>query len=56
MSLVTNRTACALGSHRVLEPAGALPQSAWKIDNDPRAFENEILCDVECLNVDSASF
>ena len=56
MSVVTNRTACALGSHRVLEPAGALPQSAWKIDNDPHAFENEILCDVECLNVDSASF
>jgi L-erythro-3,5-diaminohexanoate dehydrogenase len=47
---------CRLGSHRVCEPKGALPQSAWKLDNTPRAFANEILCDVETLNVDSASF
>ncbi|HKU66548.1 MAG TPA: L-erythro-3,5-diaminohexanoate dehydrogenase [Candidatus Baltobacteraceae bacterium] len=46
----------ALGTHRVLEPAGAMPQSAHKIDNTPVAFENEILCDVETLNIDSASF
>jgi L-erythro-3,5-diaminohexanoate dehydrogenase len=47
---------CALGSHRVLAPPGALPQNAWKIDNTPVAHANEILCEVECLNVDSASF
>jgi L-erythro-3,5-diaminohexanoate dehydrogenase len=47
---------CRLGSHRVLEPKGALPQAAWKIDNTPRAYANEILCAVETLNVDSASF
>jgi L-erythro-3,5-diaminohexanoate dehydrogenase len=47
---------CALGSHRVIAPAGALPQNAWKIDNAPVAHENEILCEVETLNVDSASF
>ena len=47
---------CRLGSHRVLEPKGALPQAAWKLDNTPRAYANEILCDVETLNVDSASF
>ncbi|HEY0614822.1 MAG TPA: L-erythro-3,5-diaminohexanoate dehydrogenase [Candidatus Elarobacter sp.] len=47
---------CRLGSHRVLEPKGALPQSAWKVDNTPRVFANEILCDVETLNIDSASF
>jgi L-erythro-3,5-diaminohexanoate dehydrogenase len=46
----------ALGTHRVIEPAGAMPQSAHKIDNTPVAFENEILCDVETLNIDSASF
>lgn len=45
-----------LGLHRVLEPAGALPQAAWKLDNTPRAHANEILCDVEILNLDSASF
>jgi L-erythro-3,5-diaminohexanoate dehydrogenase len=50
------RPLCDLGSHRVLEPAGALPQGAWKLDATPRAFENEIRCDVEALNIDSASF
>ncbi|GAC1571334.1 MAG: L-erythro-3,5-diaminohexanoate dehydrogenase [Candidatus Elarobacter sp.] len=45
-----------LGSHRVLEPKGALPQAAWKLDNTPHAYDNEILCDVETLNIDSASF
>lgn len=47
---------CRLGSHRVLEPKGALPQAAWRIDNSPRAYANEILCAVETLNIDSASF
>jgi len=49
-------TGCRLGSHRVVEPKGALPQGAWRVDNTPRAYANEILCDVETLNVDSASF
>jgi L-erythro-3,5-diaminohexanoate dehydrogenase len=40
----------------VLEPAGAMPQSAWKIDNTPVPHDNEILCSVETLNIDSASF
>jgi L-erythro-3,5-diaminohexanoate dehydrogenase len=47
---------CRLGSHRVLEPKGALPQAAWRLDNTPCAYANEILCEVETLNVDSASF
>jgi len=33
-----------------------MPQDAWKLDNTPAAHENEILCDVEVLNIDSASF
>ncbi|MEO6835332.1 MAG: L-erythro-3,5-diaminohexanoate dehydrogenase [Candidatus Tumulicola sp.] len=33
-----------------------MPQSAWKLDNTPVARENEILCEVETLNIDSASF
>ncbi|HEY1976978.1 MAG TPA: L-erythro-3,5-diaminohexanoate dehydrogenase [Candidatus Baltobacteraceae bacterium] len=56
MSAVSQRKAHPLGTHRVLEPAGAMPQSAWKIDNTPEPHENEILCDVETLNIDSASF
>jgi L-erythro-3,5-diaminohexanoate dehydrogenase len=45
-----------LGIHRVLEPPGAMPQDAWRIDNTPVAQESEILCEVEVLNIDSASF
>ncbi len=44
------------GAHRVLEPKGALPQSAVKISNEINIYSNEILVDVEILNVDSASF
>lgn len=44
------------GTHRVLEPAGVLPQPAWKLDNTMAICTNEILIDVRALNVDSASF
>lgn len=44
------------GLHRVLEPVGSMPQSAWKIDNDPTCYDNEMCIDVETLNIDSASF
>ncbi|MGH7328284.1 MAG: L-erythro-3,5-diaminohexanoate dehydrogenase, partial [Polyangiaceae bacterium] len=40
----------------MLEPAGALPQSAWRLDNTAIAHENEILCEVDALSIDSASF
>lgn len=53
---VATRTSCRLGSHRVLEPQGSLPQAAWKLDATPVAHVNEIRCEVEVLNVDSASF
>jgi L-erythro-3,5-diaminohexanoate dehydrogenase len=56
MSIAFERTLHPLGTHRVIDPPGAMPQNAWKIDNTPVAFENEILCDVEVLNIDSASF
>jgi L-erythro-3,5-diaminohexanoate dehydrogenase len=45
-----------LGTHRVVDPVGAMPQNARVLDNTPVAFENEILCEVETLNIDSASF
>ena len=50
------RKSCRFGTHRVLDPPGALPQAAWRLDNTPAARENEILCDVEALSIDSASF
>ncbi|GAC1441785.1 MAG: L-erythro-3,5-diaminohexanoate dehydrogenase [Vulcanimicrobiaceae bacterium] len=47
---------CPLGTHRVIAPPGSLPQAAWKLDVTPIAYANEILCDVDALNIDSASF
>lgn len=44
------------GLHRVLEPVGAMPQPAWKLDNRVDCYDNEIIIDVEVLNIDSASF
>ncbi|WP_091736985.1 zinc-binding dehydrogenase [Marininema mesophilum] len=44
------------GLHRVVEPKGLLPQPAWKLDADPICLDNEMLIDVSCLNIDSASF
>jgi len=45
------------GTHRVLKPKGSLPQPALQLDNDfSKVYSNEILCDVETLNVDAASF
>ncbi|UCG80918.1 MAG: L-erythro-3,5-diaminohexanoate dehydrogenase [Desulfobacterales bacterium] len=44
------------GIHRVLEPQGDLPQSALRLDNNfSEIYDNEILCDVITLNIDSAS-
>ncbi len=45
------------GTHRAVEPKGALPQPALRVDNDfSRLFEGELLLAVETLNVDAASF
>jgi L-erythro-3,5-diaminohexanoate dehydrogenase len=45
------------GGHRVVEPPGALPQPAWRLDADfSRLFEGEVLLEVETLNIDAASF
>ncbi len=47
---------CPFGTHRVVEPVGALPQPAKKIDNTMEIYDNEILLNVQTLNIDSASF
>jgi L-erythro-3,5-diaminohexanoate dehydrogenase len=45
------------GAHRVIAPAGSLPQAAERVDNDfERVFDTEILIDVDTLNIDAASF
>ena len=45
-----------LGIHRSIDPPGALPQTARRLDTTPRALENEIAVSVRALNVDAASF
>ena len=45
-----------LGLHRVLEPAGVLPQAAWRLDASPGLWPDEVRVRVERLNLDAASF
>jgi L-erythro-3,5-diaminohexanoate dehydrogenase len=45
------------GSHRALEPHGALPQPAARLSNDfSKLYRGEVLIAVETLNIDAASF
>ena len=44
------------GLHRVLEPAGVLPQQAWRLSTEARTGPDEVLVDVEVLNLDAASY
>ncbi len=45
-----------LGLHRVLDPAGVLPQAAWRLDPSPAIWPDEVRVRVERLNLDAASF
>jgi L-erythro-3,5-diaminohexanoate dehydrogenase len=45
-----------VGLHRVLEPAGVLPQAAWRLDPSPAVQADEVRVRVERLNLDAASF
>ena len=45
-----------LGLHRVIKPAGVLPQAAWQLDNAPDIWPDEVRVRVERLNLDAASF
>jgi NADPH:quinone reductase-like Zn-dependent oxidoreductase len=49
-------TSSPIGLHRVLEPAGVLPQAAWRLDPDPAIRPDEVRLRVERLNLDAASF
>jgi L-erythro-3,5-diaminohexanoate dehydrogenase len=46
----------SVGLQRVLEPAGVLPQAAWRLDPRPRIGADEVRIRVERLNLDAASF
>ena len=45
-----------LGLHRVIAPAGALPQAAWRLDPSPELWPDETRVRVDRLNLDAASF
>ena len=45
-----------LGLHRVLEPAGVLPQAARRLDPSPDIWPDEVRIGVRRLNLDAASF
>ena len=44
------------GLHRVLEPAGVLPQAAFRLDTRRELWPDEVRVRVERLNLDAASF
>lgn len=45
-----------VGLHRVIEPAGVLPQAAQVLDADPDIRDDEVRIAVRRLNLDAASF
>lgn len=52
----TSRPSSPVGLHRVLEPAGALPQAAQRLDDRPEVAPDEVRVAVQRLNLDAASF
>jgi L-erythro-3,5-diaminohexanoate dehydrogenase len=53
---LTRRSGSPVGRHRVLAPAGVLPQQAERLDADPRPWPDEVVLDVALLNLDAASY
>jgi L-erythro-3,5-diaminohexanoate dehydrogenase len=49
-------TSSPVGLHRVVAPAGVLPQAAERLDNRPEIEADEVRIRVERLNLDAASF
>jgi L-erythro-3,5-diaminohexanoate dehydrogenase len=45
-----------VGLHRVIDPAGVLPQAAWRLDTRPEIGADEVRVAVRRLNLDAASF
>ncbi|RJK93199.1 L-erythro-3,5-diaminohexanoate dehydrogenase [Vallicoccus soli] len=53
---MTRTGSSPVGLHRVLEPAGVLPQAAHRLDARPELWPDEVRVRVERLNLDAASF
>ncbi|WP_110183448.1 hypothetical protein [Nocardioides solisilvae] len=56
MLAAQERRADPVGLHRVLEPAGVLPQAAARLDTRRELWTDEVRVRVEKLNLDAASF
>src|ERR687884_396233 len=54
--MTTTLAPSPVGLHRVLEPAGVLPQAAWRLDADPTLRDDEVRVRIERLNLDAASY
>src|ERR687885_1747236 len=54
--MTTALASSPVGLHRVLEPAGVLPQAAWRLDPSPQLWPDEVRVRVERLNLDAASY
>jgi L-erythro-3,5-diaminohexanoate dehydrogenase len=53
---MSNAASSPVGLHRVLEPAGVLPQAAHRLDTGPELHADEVRVRVRRLNLDAASF
>ncbi|GAA3058967.1 L-erythro-3,5-diaminohexanoate dehydrogenase [Actinokineospora globicatena] len=56
MNAQVARVGSPFGLHRVVEPAGVLPQQAHRLDPDPEPYADEVVIDVDRLNLDAASY
>ena len=52
----TSTAPSPIGLHRVVSPAGVLPQAAERLDAAPTCGVDEVVIDVERLNLDAASY
>ena len=55
-AIQTGTTSDPVGTHRVLAPAGALPQSAERLDTRREIWDDEVRVRVRRLNLDAASY
>src|SRR5580692_11437953 len=53
---MTRKAGSPLGLHRVIDPAGVLPQAAWRLDPSPAIAADEVRIRVDRLNLDAASY
>jgi L-erythro-3,5-diaminohexanoate dehydrogenase len=54
--VIIRSTSSPIGLHRVLEPAGVLPQAAYRLDPSPQLWPDEVRVRVQRLNLDAASY